>query len=201
MKKSISKLKYLVGLILIAGIFACEGPEGPQGPAGTNGIDGVDGVDGTDGADGNANVTTVNLSASSVVWTLGSYLGRDANMFSFTAAEVTQDVMDHGVVLGFCFFSTDWWSLPMTWESTGGTSRQYILHSYDLNTITLWAYQSSGVLTPSPSILSQYRFLCITDNTVTKSASSGSEIIERLTNLGVDVNDYYEVMDYFGLEY
>ena len=85
----------------------------------------------------------------------------------------------------------------MTWENSGGTSRQYVLHSYALNTITLYAYQTGGVL--NPSILSQYRFLIITDNTVTKS--SGQDIIDKLTNLGVDVNNYYELMDYFGLEY
>ena len=87
----------------------------------------------------------------------------------------------------------------MTWENTGGTGRQYILHSYALNSITLYAYQSSGVL--DPSVLSHYRFIVITDNTVTKSVSSGEAVLDKLINAGVDVNDYYEVMEYFGLEY
>lgn len=199
MKNSISKLKYLVGLILIAGIFACEGPAGADGADGADGTDGIDGVDGIDGADGNANVTTVNLAEADIVWTVGTYLGRTANTFSFTAAEVTQDVIDHGVVLGYCFHSSKWWALPLIFESTGGTWLEHVLHAYALNTITLYAYNSTGVL--NPAALTQYRFLCITDNTVTKSASSGEGIIENLTNLGVDVNDYYEVMDYFGLEY
>ena len=190
MKNLISKFKYLAGLFLIVGLFACEGPAGE---------DGSDGSDGADGTDGNANVTIVSLLEEDITWTAGSYLGRTANTFSLTSTEVSQDIMDHGVVLGFCFFSSNWWALPMTWENTGGTSRQYVLHAYELNTITLYAYQTSGVLTPS--ILSQYRFLCITDNTVTKSTSSGQDVIDRMTNLGVDVNDYFEVMDYFGLEY
>ncbi len=196
MKNSISKLKYLTGLFLIIGLFACEGPEGADG---ADGAVGIDGVDGTDGDDGNANVVSVNLAYADITWTVGSYLGRTANTFTFTENAVSQDVIDHGAVLGFTFFSSNWWALPMTWENTGGTGRQYILHSYALNSITLYAYQTSGVL--NPGVLSQYRFIIITDNTVTKSVSSGEAILDKLKNAGVDVNDYYEVMEYFGLEY
>jgi hypothetical protein len=199
MKNSISKLKYLTGLFLIIGLFACEGPPGADGADGADGIDGVDGTDGAAGADGNANVVSVNLGSADITWTVGSYLGRTANTFNFTENAVSQDVIDHGAVLGFAFFYSNWWSLPLTFENTGGTNREYVLHSYALNSITLYAYRSSGVL--DPSVLSAYRFIVITDNTVTKSVSSGEAILDKLINAGVDVNDYYEVMEYFGLEY
>lgn len=200
MKKSISRFKYLAGLILIVGLFACEGPPGADGTDGTDGIAGTagaDGDDGADGADGNANVTIVNLLYADITWTAGSYLGRTSNIFNFTENAVTQDIIDHGTVLGFYYISSRWWALPFIWESNGGTSTQYVFHSYVLNTISLYAYQTSGVL--DPNALTEYRFLIITDNTVTKS--SGQDILDKLSNAGVDVNDYYELMDYFGLDY
>ena len=163
------------------------------------GVDGVDGVDGTDGADGNANVTIISLMSADITWTAGTYLGRTSNVFSFTESAVNQDIIDHGTVLGYCFLNPNWYALPFTWENTGGTSRQYVFHAYQLNTISLYAYQTAGVL--NPNSISEYRFLLITDNTVTKRASTGQVVLEKLKNAGVDVNDYYSVMDYFGLNY
>jgi hypothetical protein len=194
MNTSISRITYLAGLLLMVGLFACEGP---PGPAGANGTNGTDGADGSDGADGNANVTVVSLLSSDITWTEGSFIGTPANVFSLTESAVNQDIIDHGAVLGYLFFS-QWWAMPFTWENSGGTTRQYVHHSFELNTITLYAYQTSGLLNPS---IPEYRFLLITDNTVTKSASSEKEILDKLEQAGVDVNDYYEVMDYFGLEY
>ncbi len=196
MKNSISKFKYLVGLFLMVGLFACEGPQGTNG---VNGVNGSDGADGSDGTDGNANVTTVSLLLADITWTEGSYLGRTANIFDLTESAVSQDVIDHGTVLGYCFLSTRWWALPFTWESNGGTLTEHILHSYALNTISLYAYNTDGAITASG--IYEYRFLIITDNTVTKSVSSGETILDKLSNAGVDVNSYYEVIDYFGLEY
>jgi hypothetical protein len=197
MKSSFFKFKYLAGLFLIIGLYSCEGPTGPAGADGADGIDGVNGTDGADGMDGNANVTIVSLLSADIVWESGSYLGRTSNIYSFTETGVNQDIIDHGTVLGFCFLSPTWWPLPFIWENNGGTSTQYVFHGYELNTISLYAYQTSGVL--NPSLITEYRFLLITDNTVTKSASADLSIREKLTDAGVDVNNYYEVMQYFGL--
>jgi hypothetical protein len=201
MKKSISKLAYLFGLFLIAGLVACEGPAGPAGPAGQDGVDGVDGTDGTDGADGNANVTIISLSYEDIVWTASSFLGRAANTFSLTETAVNEDIIDHGTVLAFCNLYSTWWALPFTWISLDGTTVQTVIFSYALNTITLWSYQTGGVLDPNGAIV-EYRFLLITDNTVTtKSTESEMSVLEKLEDAGVNVDDYYSVMDYFGLEY
>ena len=209
MKTSIFKLGNLLLVFALFGLFACEGPEGPQGPAGPTGPTGATGATGPQGPagpageDGNANVTIVTLSSGDITWVAGTYLGRTANVYSFTETGVNQDIIDHGTVLGYCYVSYEglWYPLPFTWENSAGTSRQYILFGYSLNTITLYAYQTSGVL--NPSALTEYRFLLITDNTVTapKGESSEKAIIEKLTKAGVDVTDYYAVMDYFGLEY
>ncbi len=213
MKTIKSKLLYVFVLFLVAGLVGCEGPEGPQGPAGADGIDGIDGTngingtngtdgtDGADGADGNANVVIVNLLYGDITWVAGTYLGRTANVFSWTEPAVNADIMDHGTVLGYCYvdYADQWYSLPFIWEIDGGTYTQYVINAYALNTLTLYAYQTTGVT--DPNALTEYRFLLITDNTVMKSTSGEQGILAKLAQAGVDVNNYYQVMDYFGLEY
>ena len=189
MKKA-KNLFYFLSIFMVASMFSCKGPAGE---------DGIDGIDGTDGQNGNANVTIISLAKANVTWTAGDYLGRTANTYSLTTTAVTQTILDHGTVLGFCYLSPDWYALPFSWMDNAGTLTQYIFHAYSLNTIKLFAYQTSGVL--DPASISQYRFLLITDNTVmTKSTESSMSIIEKMTEAGVDVNDYHQVMNYFGLE-
>jgi hypothetical protein len=206
------KLMNLAILVAFIGFVSCEGPEGPEGPAGpkgdkgdtgatgADGADGADGATGADGQNGNANVKTINLLSTDITWTEGDYLGRVANTFTLTNDAVNADIIDHGVVLGYCKLAV-WYQLPFTWESNDGSSREYVLHNYELNKITLIAYETNGVL--SPDAITEYRFLLITDNTITggKGASSDKDILSKLFKNGVDVSNYYEVMDYFGLDY
>jgi hypothetical protein len=207
MKKTIIKLMNLAILIVFAGLFSCEGPEGPEGPAGLKGDTGATGATGAAGAtgatgqngqDGNANVKIISLLSSDITWTEGDYLGRIANTFSLTNDAVNEDIIDHGVVLGYCKLDV-WYQLPYTWDDIGGSYTEHILHTYSLNTITLYAYQIDGVL--DPILITEYRFLLITDNTVGKGVSTETNILSRLTEAGVDTGNYYEVMDYFGLKY
>jgi hypothetical protein len=206
MKKTIIKLMNLAILIAFAGLFSCEGPEGPQGPAGlkgdtgATGAAGATGATGATGANGNANVTIISLLSSDITWTEGEYLGRIANTYSLMNNAVNEDIIDHGAVLGYCKLDV-WYQLPFTWDDVGGTYTEYIVHTFSLNTITLYAYQTDGVL--DPSAVSDYRFLLITDNTVTgaKGISNEKDILSKLTKEGVDVSNYYEVMDYFNLDY
>ena len=202
MKRTFSKLIYVLLFLAAAGLVSCEGdegPMGPQGPAGPQGEQGPPGADGADGADGNANVTIISLPNSEVTWTSGSYLGRTSNVFTLTTEEVNQDIIDHGIVLGyFNLFGTAWYSLPFTWENAAGTSRQYLLHTYALNSITLYAYETTGVLSPG---VSEYRFMLITGNNVSTKSSEGKGILSEMEKAGVDVNNYYELMDYFGIDY
>jgi len=188
-------------MLTIIGFFACEGPEGPQGPEGPTGAIGPAGPAGEDGQDGNANVISVTLLETDITWTEGTYLGRTTNTYSFTESGVDQDIIDHGTVLGYCYLSPNWYIMPFTWENSAGTSRQYVFHAYSLNTITLYAYQTSGVL--DPGLISEYRFLLITDNTVTSAKGESTEeaILAKLEKEGVDFNNYYDVIDYYGLEY
>jgi len=210
-KKTIFKLRNLFILAAIAGLFACEGPEGPMGPvgpkgdtgpAGQTGQTGPAGQDGQDGQDGNANVTVISLLSTDITWLEGEYLGRPANVFSLESAEVNDDIIDHGIVLGYCNINENWQLLPFSWEDVEGTLRMYLLHSYSPGTITLYAYMTGGVLEPDPGIITEYRFMLITDNTVmgSKGATAGADIMVKLEKAGVDIKNYYEVRNYFGLK-
>jgi hypothetical protein len=202
MKTTLSNLMFAAFFFIAAGFISCEGDKGDTGPAGADGVDGIDGVDGTDGtdgADGNANVIIISLLEEDITWTAGSYLGRTSNVFTLDTTAVTQDIVDHGTVLGFCTINPTWYALPFTWENAAGTSRQYVFHTYALDMINLYAYQTSGVL--FPGAITEYRFLLITDNTVLTKSSSGKNVLSRMEQAGVDVTNYYEVMDYFGLKY
>lgn len=210
MKTNVIKFLNLLLLLVFAGLMSCEGPEGPQGPVGPKGDTGDQGPtgqtgpagqDGQDGQDGNANVTTISLLSSAITWVADQYLGRPANVYSITNSAVNQDIIDHGIVLGYCYMFESWYMLPLTWEDLDGAGRIYILHSYSLNTITLYAYETYGVF--DPVSIEEYRFMLITDNTVigTKGASAEEAILDKLNKAGVDVTDYYQVMDYFGIKY
>jgi len=163
------------------------------------GSDGAAGNDGTDGTNGNANVSIISLNYSDITWSVGSFLGTTTNTFALTDNRVNQDIIDHGTVLGYTKINNQWYALPFTWSNS--TQSQYVFHTYALNTITLYAYRTNGVL--DPSALVEYRFMLITDNTVTSSArpaKTKQKIQDELEAAGVDINDYYAVMDYYGLD-
>ncbi len=176
--------------MLLAGATGATGATGPAGQNGQN------------GQNGNANVKTISLLGSAITWIEGEYLGRPANITAITNSAVNDDIINHGTVLGYCYIMEEWFHLPFTWEDVDGTVRQYIVHTYSPNTITLYAFQTGGVLDPTGAI-EEYRFMLITDNTVTsgKGVSTEKDIISRLAEAGVDIDNYYEVMDYFGLKY
>ncbi|HQG76640.1 MAG TPA: collagen-like protein [Bacteroidales bacterium] len=206
MKNSIVKLQSLLIMTAVAGLFACEGPDGPMGPTGPKGDTGPIGPigqTGPAGKDGNANVTVVSLLSKDITWLEGEYLRRPANFYSIEDAPVDDDIIDHGVVLGYCSVYDNWQILPLTWENSDGTERQYILHSYSPNTITLYAYQTSGVMEPDPLVITEYRFMLITDKTVTgtKGVPAEKNILMKLEKAGVNINNYHEVLDYFGLRH
>lgn len=209
MKKAIFNFRNLLFILALGGLVACEGPEGPEGPAGQKGDKGDQGVAGPqgpagqNGKDGNANVTTISILASEIEWEEDNYFGRTANVYFVENANITEDIINHGTVLGYCKVSEmpDIWSaLPFIRESNDGSNRMYVQFDYWLNYITLVAYQTTGFFDPADYIM-EYRFMLITDNTITNAKGKNSEeLLARLYKAGIDVNNYYEVINYFGLK-
>ncbi len=118
----------------------------------------------------------------------------------FNATEVNQDIIIRGTVLGYTYFTSIWFPLPWYWENANGTGRQNIVFSYALNRINLYAFRSSGVL--GVGGFTEFRFMLITDNTVTSGGrvSSDESVMDRLNDAGVDINNYEEVCQYYGID-
>jgi hypothetical protein len=174
------------------------GPQGPQGPDGPQGPTGPTGPQGPQGPDGNSNVTIIGFVREDITWTEGSYLGRTANVFDYEDEAISEDIIDHGLVLGFMKLGSFWYGLPFYWENNAGTNRQHITFVYSLNLIRLFAYQTTGVL--NPNLVLEYRFLLITDNTVMTASTTSGTMVSRLEAAGVNVSRYEEVMRFFGLD-
>ena len=177
--KTISKITFIT-ILFLSLLVSCKGEDGEAG------------------ADGNANVTTITLDSSDITWTTGSYIaGIAANKFVLTDSSVNQDIIDHGSVLGYLSLNNDeWLPMPLQWESLGGDFVT-ITFTYYLNTITLYAYYGNTGFTPTG--IDKYKFLLITDNTVTGRTSVSGNIKQELLHNGIDINNYYEVCNYYGI--
>ncbi len=192
MKTTISKLMYVILLAVITAFVSCNGEIGPAGPAGADGTDGIDGTDGTDGQDGNANVT-----ASAWITPTWSATNSTYGQYDYTEAAVTTDFMNTGVVLSY----TDWtglgqfvFALPYTFQDGGTVSINFDMQPGKIE----WWFQADHNYTPNAG--AKFRYVLIPAST-SKSANPQQEILYNLDRAGVDVNNYYQVMDYYGLEY
>lgn len=139
MKKLISKSKYVVLALIVALTFSCsaeDGADGEQGPQGEQGVAGTD---------GNANV--IAKTVDNITWSPGTYLGGAANVFEISDTDINENVMESSLILVyFQLFGEDIW-YPMTFDYplTSGED-QVITFTYELNTLTFYAKQSSGEL-------------------------------------------------------
>ncbi len=179
------KLIYSVLLALIAAFVSCKGEIGPAGPAG---------ADGKDGVDGNANVI-----ASS--WITPEWSASDTTIaeFIYDDNEITADILNNGVVLSY----VDWYgdlsqvhSLPLTYVYSGYNINYNVTSSVGH---IRWWFISLTSYTPPETL--KFRYVIIPSTSVSKSGNSQQEILYNLDRAGIDIKNYYQVMDYFGLDY
>jgi len=177
--KNAIKILMLACMSLSISMISCtkEGPEGPAGPAGPAGINGTDGVD---GMNGNANVVSVIFNDRLI----------EVGLNDFVVPQITQEIFDTGLVLGYVTVSGNefWETIPVV---VGGN---VIL---DLDRIRLGGLSLTSTFTQTLN----FRFIIIASSSSTSGKSRVETIRERLEREGVDLNDYYAVMDYFGLAY
>lgn len=181
------------------GIQGTEGPAGQDGEAqgvpGPTGPAGSDGTNGTDGADGNANVRTF-------IYDLTSFSGDE---YSKIISEFTQEVLENDVVLSYIKKSISYYPIPTTnlnlGQAGGDVDVQVKLNN---GSFTMEFFNSdSNISQPLNSGTLQSLKVVIIKSTGTTSGKQTTKenIQNQLKNAGVDINDYYSVMDYFGLEY
>jgi len=171
MKNVISITKYVFMTLIIMFIFSCTGEDG------VDGLPGATGQDGTNGQDGNANVISVLLENVSFV----------AGEKVLTVTELNQDILDSGVVIGYLRNSGEstWFALPLSFSGF-----ELFIQSIQLGSITIRAnYVGNGT---------DFRFVLIES---TNKSAGNSSVYSELKAKGIDINNFNEVMDYYGLDY
>ncbi len=194
MKTTISKLKYVLFLFVIIGFVSCEGPIGPSG------LDGTDGTNGTAGIDGNANVQAYVY--NNPVW------GNDWWMDITMTDILTEDVIQNDVILGYVTPVGNPLVNPIPGKVFGKDIYVTLFGSTFIYRIS--SYETDGTPTPNADLVDYdwVRIIIIeSTNTTTYDGNGGKSlnpkqaIYDELEEAGVDINNYYEVMDYYGLDY
>jgi hypothetical protein len=219
MKNAILKTKYVLLVLVIVFTFSCseDGAVGPQGSTGkdgqngTNGLDGQDGTNGVDGQDGNANVMASDwFKPSSYILSTG-FGGINLLEHDQAAPEITQEIIDTGVVLVYGklngYISSVW---PTDQVSLLPITLTYSVSPANIDTFT--ALLSVGNIkirfTNNNNTYSSlgtnhfFRYVVIPSS----GSSSGriadfsrKSLEDDLANDGVDINNYTEVLAYYGM--
>lgn len=189
----------------IDGAVGPQGPAGAQGTAGMDGMDGADGADGTngedgtdgeDGADGNANVIA------------SDWIAADFPPFSFSQSAfvveddaITQEVLNSATVLAYFSFEsiTDGpigqaFALPFTEPLFRSVFFEY---SISVGEIRYTQFDDSDL---DVVFDGSVRYVIIPP-AATSGTAREADPISIMLQQGVDVDDYYQVMDYLGLDY
>jgi len=200
MKTTISKLIYVILLAVITAFVSCKGEIGPVGPAGADGADGADGIngtDGTDGADGNANVHTYVFNNPS--WSdNNSYL-------RLTVSGLTTKVSNGDAILGYVNQAaiSNIFSVPGTVITPNG-NKQYGVSFFN-NYYDIISYDPGGTRTATANLpaMTWVKVIIIkstaTTDTNGRVAITKQAVYNELEAAGVDVNDYYAVCAYYGI--
>lgn len=167
------------------GIQGIQGPEGPQGPPGEAG------ADGQDGEDGNANVISSQwISVTGTDW-LPSSGSVTQKIATLTAPEVTQEFIDTAVILVYVknvFSGTQNSIVPLPMDDG---ANQFLIQGIDVGIIDLKARRLDLTSFSSSFIVLPFRYVIIPANVAAKG-----ELLPDFRKM-----TYFEVMDYFGLEY
>ena len=192
-------MKFLTyGLLLTALVItSCtkEGPQGPAGIAGANGTNGTNGNDGQDGQNGISNIITSDWFETA--WTLPD----DKGFHDVAVPALTQDILNNSAIMVYMkgnFFGEDVvHPLPVFFRNgTTPTSYRFFAHEGNINI-------SFSADAPANSTFTTFKYIIIpTGNTAGKSSSGGKgNVLAELKAKGVDINDYYAMMDYLGKDY
>ncbi len=178
LKLIITKSKYVFFALMLVFVTSCS-KDGEQGPA---------------GADGNANVISSGwVPYDSANWSSStSEFGITYRNYPVTVSEITQDVVDNGVVLVYTRFFTDTYVLPFTDKIVGGGENQVLSFRLNLGALTIKMRNVSGSGDPGTfsgnETSNQYRYIIIPSGT-------------NKTGVDFTIMSYQQVMDYFDLDY
>ncbi|NIG55447.1 hypothetical protein [Chitinophaga sp. Cy-1792] len=178
--KQILRLPLLLTALSIFLLFSCKkGDPGPAGPAGTNGTNGTNGATGPTGATGATGPTgaTGATGSANVIYsawvstnpwnasTTSNGSGKNTFYFDWSTTQVTQDILDKGVVLVYAKLYSDpdgigsIKQLPTSYYNGGSTNQVY-------NFSTALSFNKIRVICDvvplgSPSTSNQVRYIII----------------------------------------
>jgi len=195
--KTIKFLTYVIFVLLLGiTISSCKGDDG---------ADGVDGIDGATGQDGNANAQTY-------IYNNPSWETAGSGMFINMEDILTSKTIDLDVILVYVKHGTYVNAIPgAVWVGT--KYRNYSVFFYDSNqsppeSLLIISFEMDGNLTPNATLapVEWVKVIIIDTTDVTYTNGNGKsmrnskqEIFRELENAGVDINDYYDVCDYYGI--
>lgn len=168
MKTTISTLKYLAFSLLIAFSVSCDGEDGAPG---------LPGPAGPAGQDGAANLI------DSGWFTSGTWSGTNNNWyFDKAAPELTQDLIDNGIVLAYSRLTSNFDTRPLPSEA-GNATWSFIIR--EANTVR---FTSTSF---NPSEDNQFRYVIIPP-----AATNG-----KMVSIDFKSMSYEEVIAHFNLAY
>ena len=184
----------LLSVVLMTSVTACKGD------------------DGADGQDGNANVQTYVY--NNPAWDAAPNTSR---MLIDMSSVLTNDIIENDVILGYVKNTNMSYVFPIPGDVwTGVVHRNYTMYingspsSYttvpDFN-IMIVSLELDGSYTPNSHLREMEWFKCIiieSTNTTTatgngRSVSPKQAVKNELADAGVDINDYYAVCAYYGI--
>lgn len=181
-------LRFL-SMMLIASVFFfnCEGPEGPEGPQGEQGEQGIQGLQGDPG---NANVTLLRFTQD-ISWDNNAIIRIDE------IDQLNQNVLDNYAILSYFKWISTLYAIP-------GIYGDYLVDAtYTLETANFWAYDSE-LTEPGdePSDPDEVRIILIESSSIVNGRSKYTpqeRLMYELEAAGIDINDYAQVAEYYGL--
>ncbi|SDZ88474.1 hypothetical protein [Bizionia paragorgiae] len=186
MKHLVLKTKYVVLALFVAFSFSCTPEDGEDGPIGPQG---EQGIAGTDGIDGNANVQVLTIDMSTEA---GSY-------DDVVVPELTQDIIENDVVLGYIKRGTKWFPVPAVADIIPfSVSVTISVGFYSLDYIDKATGGSYNIAAGDIDLL---KIVIIEAYNSSRNSTNNLSAYEGLLNSGVDITNFEAVCDYFQIAY
>jgi len=183
--KTIKFLSYsLFVLFLSISISSCSGDDGADGSNGT------DGATGLTGADGNANVFASDW--YDITW------NNTNTTFAFhdqAADEITQENTDSSVVLVYVKFGDFIYNTPVAWNETCT-----IGSFFQVENVRVYFYSETNI--SIPDLMGRYVIIPASNvaaRGIINNSTPKQQVHDELENVGIDINDYYAVCEYYGI--
>ena len=187
--KTLKFLTYTVFVLFLSmSITSCNGDDGATGPEGPAG---ADGTNGTDGQDGNANVQTYTFDVSA----------ENGHRWEINTPQLTDDVLDNDGILTYLRNSFG------TYYLVPGTSETYEIKTFFDTSLTSFLFYNrttAADLTPTVGTFNLLKLVIIESSNTTAARGANTltpkeRIQNELENAGVDINNYYAVCQYYGI--